>query len=60
MQFNYNTRLSSRTSFKRKVITFLFYVLVCFLFLFLLSKISFPVPKKEIKINISNEIIKLK
>jgi len=60
MQLNYNSRISARTSTKKKIINFFLYVLAFLLVLFLLSKFNFPAPKKEIKKNISNEIIKLK
>jgi len=60
MQFNYNKRLSSKTSVKRKIIVFLIYALAFVMALFLLSKFNFPTPKQEIKKNINNEIIKLK
>ena len=60
MQFNYNKRLSSKTSVKRKIIVFLIYALAFVMALFLLSKFNFPTPKQEIKKDITNEIIKLK
>ena len=60
MQFNYNSRFSSRVSTKKKIINFFLYVLAFMLVLFLLSKFNFPAPKEEIKKNITNEIIKLK
>ena len=60
MQFNYNSRLSSRTSIKKKIINFFLIVLALLLALFLLSKLNFPAPKQEIRKNITNEIIKLK
>ena len=60
MQFNYQGRLTSKVSVKKKIITFFLYILVFLLILFLLSKFNFPAPKQEIKRNITNEIIKLK
>ena len=60
MQLNYNSRFSSRVSTKKKILNFFLYPLVILLVLFLLSKFNFPAPKKEIKKNITNEIIKLK
>jgi hypothetical protein len=59
MQFNYNSRFSSKVSTKKKIIHFFLYVLAFLLILFLLSKFNFPSPKQEIKKNITNEIIKL-
>jgi len=60
MQFNYNNRISTKQSLKKKIINFLLCVLALLLVLFLLSKFNFPAPKQEIKKNITNEIIKLK
>ena len=60
MQFNYNSRFSSKVSTKKKIFNFFLYVLAFLLVLFLLSKFNFPAPKEEIKKNITNEIIKLK
>jgi hypothetical protein len=60
MQFNYNRRFSSKPSIKKKLINFFLYAAALFLVLFLLNKINFPTPMKEIKKNINNEIIKLK
>ena len=60
MQFNYNNRITSRKSGKKKIINFFLFALALLFILFLLSKISFPAPKQEIKKNITDEIIKLK
>ena len=60
MQFNNNSRFSSRVSTKKKIFNFFLYVMAFLLVLFLLSKFNFPAPKQEIKKNITNEIIKLK
>ena len=60
MQFNYNSRFSSRVSTKKKIFNYFLYVLAFLLVLFLLSKVNFPAPKQEIKKNITKEIIKLK
>jgi hypothetical protein len=60
MQFNYNSRFTSKVSTKKKIINFFLYVLGFMMVLFLLSKFNFPAPKEEIKKNITNEIIKLK
>ena len=60
MQFNYNKRFSKRSSVKKNIIKFVFFLLATLLVLFLLSKLNFPAPKQEIKKNITNEIIKLK
>ena len=60
MQFNNNSRFSSRPSAKKKMINFFLYILAFLSILFLLSKFNYPAPKQEIKKNINNEIIKLK
>ena len=60
MQFNYNTRFSSKVSTKKKIFNFFLYTVAFLLVLFVLSKFNFPAPKQEIKKNITNEIIKLK
>ena len=60
MQFNYNSRFTSKVSIKKKIFNFFLYVLAFLFVLFLLSKFNFPAPKQEIKKNITNEIIKLK
>jgi len=60
MQFNYNNRLSTKQSLKKKIINFFLIFLAVLLTLFLLSKINFPAPTQEIIKNITNEIIKLK
>jgi phosphate starvation-inducible membrane PsiE len=60
MQFNYNNRITTKTSIKKKLLNFLLIVLALFLVLFLLSKFSFPFPKQEVNKNITNEVNKLK
>jgi len=60
MQFNNNSRFSSKVSIKRKIINYFLYAIALLFVLFLLSKFNFPAPKQEIKKNITNEIIKLK
>ena len=60
MQFNYNNRFAPKKSLTKKIINFFLCALALLFILFLLSKISFPAPKQEIKKNITNEIIKLK
>jgi hypothetical protein len=60
MQFNKNSRFSSRPSIKKKMINFFLYLLFFLSILFLLSKFNYPAPKQEIKKSINNEIIKLK
>tara|TARA_B100000780_G_C21039657_1_gene417141 strand:+ start:48 stop:230 length:183 start_codon:yes stop_codon:yes gene_type:complete len=60
MQFNYNSRISSKVTIKKKVFKFSLYLLAFLFVLIMLSKFNFPAPIQEIKKNITNEIIKLK
>ena len=60
MQFNYNSRISSKVTIKKKVFKFSLYLLTFLFFLIMPSKFNFPAPIQEIKKNITNEIIKLK
>jgi len=60
MQFNYNSLSTRKLSLKKKLVNILLFFLAALFFIFLLSKFNFPAPQKEIKKNITNEIIKLK
>ena len=60
MQFNYNNRLVTKTSIKKKIINFFLGLAAILVLLTLLSKFNFPAPKQEIKKNITNEITKFK
>ena len=60
MQLKLNPHRSSRSSFKTVILKI---IAVCFsliLALFLIDKVNFPMPEKEIKKNITNETKKLK
>ena len=60
MQLKLNQIRSSRSSFKAVILKLIAVSLLATLSLFLIDKVNFPMPKKEIKKNITNEIKKLK
>ena len=60
MQLKLNQIRSSRSSFKVVILKLIAVSLLATLALFLIDKVNFPMPKKEIKKNITNEIKKLK
>jgi len=60
MQLKLNQIRSSRSSFKAVILKLIAVSLLATLALFLIDKVNFPMPKKEIKKNITNEIKKLK
>ena len=60
MQLKLNGLRSQRDNFKKKTLKMFVYSLVVLFCLFLIDKFDFPSPKKDIKKNINNEIIKLK
>ena len=60
MQLKLNQIRSPRSSFKTVILKLIAVSLVATLALFLIDKVNFPMPKKEIKKNITNEIKKLK
>jgi len=60
MQFNYNKISTRKISVKKKIVNVLLYTLALLCVIFVFRKFNFPAPQKEIKKNITNEIIKLK
>ena len=60
MQLNLKRRSSLGQTISRKILKYLMVIVVLIIAIFLLEKINFPSPSKELKIDISNEIIKLK
>ena len=60
MQLNLKRRSSLGQTISRKILKYLMVIVVIIIAIFLLEKINFPSPSKELKIDISNEIIKLK
>ncbi len=60
MQIKFKKQESIGQSLAKKLIKILLLCSVIIFSIFLLSKINFPVPKNNIKKDITNEIIKLK
>ena len=60
MQIKFKRQESIGQSLVKKLIKILLVCSVIIFSIFLLSKINFPVPKNNIKKDITNEIIKLK
>ncbi len=60
MQLKYNRQDSLSSIIFRTVIKFLFLLFILIIAIFLIEKINFPSPKKNYKIDITNEIKKLK
>ncbi len=60
MQLKFNNRNTTRQSIAKKMIKFLIACLIFIVAIFLLDKFNFPSPKKNLKEEITNEIIKLK
>ena len=59
MQLKYNRRTSLGSSIIKTLIKLLFVIVVFIISIFLIEKIKFPSPKKNFKIDITNEIKKL-
>ena len=60
MQLNLKRRSSLGQTITKIVIKFLLLITALVLKIFLLEKVNFPSPSKELKNDITNEIIKLK
>ncbi len=60
MQLKLNRQKSIGQSLFRTAIKFVLFVILLIAFFFVLEKVDFPSPNKKFKIDISNEIIKLK
>ncbi len=60
MQLNLKRRSSLGQTITKIVIKFLLLITAIVLIIFLLEKVNFPSPSKELKNDITNEIIKLK
>ena len=60
MQLKLNPHRSSRSSFKTVILKIIAACFSLILALFLIDKVNFPMPEKEIKKNITNETEKLK
>jgi len=60
MQLKFNRQKSLGESLIHKMIKFILLAFIIILLIFLLDKFNFPSPQKNIKEDITNEIIKLK
>ncbi len=60
MQLKLNRQKSIGQSLFRTTIKFVLFVILLLTFFFIVEKVDFPSPNKKFKIDISNEIIKLK
>ena len=60
MQLKFNREKSLGKSISNKIVKFLISIIILTAIAFLLEKIKFPSPNKNLKIDITNEIIKLK
>ena len=60
MQLKYNRQRGIGSSIGRLLIKFVLLVIVVTIAIFLIEKIDFPSPKENYKIDITNEIKKLK
>tara|TARA_B100000214_G_C23727740_1_gene517333 strand:+ start:54 stop:236 length:183 start_codon:yes stop_codon:yes gene_type:complete len=60
MQLKFKRQQSIGQSITKQIIKILLVIIFVLFAIFLLEKINFPAPKEKIKIDISNEINKLK
>ena len=60
MQLKFKRQQSIGQSITKQIIKILLVIIFVLFVIFLLEKINFPAPKEKIKIDISNEINKLK
>jgi hypothetical protein len=60
MQLKYNRQPSLRSSIGRIIFKIVLILIVAIIGIFLIEKITFPSPEKNYKIEITNEIKKLK
>ena len=60
MQLKYNRQQSIGSSIVRTLIKIFFLILVAILAIFLIEKIDFPSPEKKFKIDVTDEVNKLK
>ena len=60
MQLNLKRRSSLGQTITKIAIKYLLIIITLILVIFLLEKVNFPSPNQEIKIDVSNEIIRLK
>ncbi len=60
MQLNLKRRSSLGQTITKIAIKYLLIIIALILVIFLLEKVNFPSPSQELKIDVSNETIKLK
>ena len=60
MQLKFHNRNTIRSSLAKKMLTIIILCLIFTFAIFLLEKVNFPHPNKDIKKDITNEITKLK
>ena len=60
MQLKYNRQRSLGSSLARILVKFVLFLILVVVGIFLVEKINFPSPKQNYKIDITNEIKKLK
>lgn len=60
MQLKYNRQQKIGSTITRALIKFALVFVIGLIAIFLIEKIKFPSPKENFKIDISNEVIKLK
>jgi flagellar biogenesis protein FliO len=60
MQLKYNRQTNIGSSIAKVLIKLFLMIIVVIVAIFLIEKINFPTPKKNFKIDITNEIEKLK
>ena len=60
MQLKYNRQPSLRSSIGRLIFKIVLILIVAIIGIFLIEKITFPSPKQNLKIDITDEIKKLK
>ena len=60
MQLKFNNQNTIQQSLIKRLIKILGVCLVCTILVFLLDKVNFPSPQKDIKEDITNEITQLK
>ena len=60
MQLKYNRQATIGSTIAKKLVKLVFVIIVIIVAIFLIEKINFPSPKQDYKIDITDEIKKLK
>ena len=58
MQLKFTSQYTKKQNLTRSIIKILLFIILITFAIFLLDKINFPTPEKNIKDNITNEVIK--